>query len=368
MKIAFVKQKYVPFGGGENYLAGLLDSCAEKGHEVHIITTEWQNLQKYPFKVHSAHICKRSRRSRVKSFASSVSNIVRENSFDVVFSLERTISQDIWRAGDCVYLKWLKQRDLFDPFLYRLLNKLSPGQRAVVEAEKKCVDSTSYIIANSEMIRNDLQEVYGDIKAQISVIYNGYDPSSFSLIDREKNRSDIRKEFNLSDSDKVILFAASGWRRKGLYELIQALPPSKEVKLLVIGRDDPKRWRKIARNIGVEKQVIFTKPRKDIEKFYHAVDLTTLPSWYDSFGFVVLESMACGTPVVVSRFAGSHELVQKNLNGVVVSRPDRIDELKEALLSGFKITACNEIASSVSSYTLEQNVKKTLDVIERAGR
>lgn len=367
MKIAFVKQKYVHFGGGEGYLAGLLDGCAERGHEVHVITTEWDNRQKFPFTIHEASLSRRSRRSRVMSFAGSVADIVERNSFDVVFSLERTVTQDIWRAGDCVYPKWLSQRSLFEPFPVRLFNKVSPGQRAVVEMERRCVNSTPFIIANSEMIRRDLQDVYGALKARIEVIYNGYDPGRFSLKNRQINRAAIRQELGLDASDHVLLFAASGWRRKGLFELMQALHGLSGTKLLVLGRDSVARWQKIARTIGVGKQVIFANARRDIEKVYHAADLTLLPSWYDSFGFVVLESMASGTPVVVSRFAGSHELVRPGLNGTIVPRPDHIDALRLAIEQGLKIQNPVIVAETVSDYTLECNIKKTLEVIERAA-
>jgi UDP-glucose:(heptosyl)LPS alpha-1,3-glucosyltransferase len=367
MKIAFVKQKYVPFGGGEGYLAGLLDGCAEKGHEVHLITTEWENGQKFPFQVQEARLSKISRRSRVTSFAASVADIVGRNSFDVVFSLERTVSQNIWRAGDCVYPKWLSQRALFDPLMIRLFNRLSGGQRAVVEMERRCVAGTPFIIANSEMIRSDLHEVYGNMGASIEVIYNGYDPFRFSLEGRGKDRTDIRHELGLSESDQVVLFAASGWRRKGLLELLRSLHGLPEVMLLVLGRDETARWKRLARNAGVERQVRFVAPRRDIHRFYHAVDLTILPSWYDSFGFVVLESMACGTPVVVSRYAGAHELVQRGINGITIGRPDSIDEMREAIVQALEIRSPDAVAASVSAYTLENNVRKTLDVIERAA-
>lgn len=366
MKIAFVKQKYVPFGGGEGYLSGLMGACSEKGHEVHLITTGWENGGNFPFDIHEARICKRSRRSRVLSFAASVSEVTSRNSFDVVFSLERTVTQNIWRAGDCVYLKWLNQRALYESGLKTIFNRLSPGQRAVVAMEKRCVDSTPFIIANSKMIRRDLQEVYPEMDGHIEVIYNGYDPLRFSLFNRAEDSLDIRQELGLRDVDKVLLFVASGWRRKGLFELMHALQGLPEVKLLVLGRDKITKWEKISRKLRVNKQVIFIDPRKDIQRLYHAVDLTVLPSWYDSFGFVTLESLACGTPVVVSEFAGSHELILSGVNGKAVSRPDSINEMRSAIVESLKINSPIAVAESVLAYTMENNVRKTLDLIERS--
>jgi len=366
MRIAFIKQKYVPFGGGEGYLSALLDACAEKGHEVHVITTRWDNSQAFPFTVHAAQINKLSRRSRVMSFADSVNKIVQSHPFDVVFSLERTTSQQIWRAGDCVYAKWLKQRSLYEPSFKSLFNRLSFGQRAVVEMERRCVASTPYIIANSEMIRQDLEEAYPQMTARVEVIYNGYDPARFSLAGRDENRAQLRQQLGLSIGEPVLLFAASGWRRKGLLELLQALQEQPQVKLLVVGRDKVAEWKQVAAKLKVDSQVIFLEPRRDIQRLYHAVDATMLPSWYDSFGFVTLESLACGTPAVVSRFAGSHELIRPGHNGMVVSRPDAIEELRSAIDAVLRLETGAAIAASVAGYTLANNVQKTLAVIARA--
>lgn len=366
MKIAFIKQKYVPFGGGEGYLAGLLDACAEKGHEVHVITSAWDNSQRFPFAVHEAKINRFSRRSRVTSFAASVEQVVHSHVFDVVFSLERTLSQHIWRAGDGIYVKWLNQRALYESSFKSLFNQLSSGQRAVVEMERRCVESTPYIIANSNMIRQDLEEVYPQMTARIEMIYNGYDPARFSLSDRQNNREQVRQQLGLSNEVPILLFAASGWRRKGLLELLKALQELPQVNLLVLGRDKIAEWRQVAQKLSVDSQVIFLEPRKDIHRLYHAVDATVLPSWYDSFGFVTLESLACGTPAVVSRFAGSHELIRSELNGVVISCPDDIQELHSAIVEALRLRSCAAIAESVSAYTLENNVQNTLAVIERS--
>jgi glycosyltransferase involved in cell wall biosynthesis len=244
--------------------------------------------------------------------------------------------------------------------------RLSFGQRAVVEMERRCVSSTPYIIANSEMIRQDLEETYPQMTARVEVIYNGYDPARFSLLGREENRAQLRQQLGLSIGAPVLLFAASGWRRKGLLELLQALQELPQVRLLVVGRDKVAEWRQLAAKLKVDSQVIFLEPRRDIQRLYHAVDATILPSWYDSFGFVTLESLACGTPAVVSRFAGSHELIRPGLNGMEVSRPDAIEEMRSAIIDVLRLETGVVIAASVAANTLANNVQKTLAVIARA--
>ena len=368
MKIAFIKQKYVPFGGGEAYLAGLMAQSHAEGHEIHLITTAWDDESTTtPIHLHLVNMNKRSRSSRAHSFALAVDTCVSENNFDCTFSLERTHSQQVWRGGDCVYQQWLNRRALYEPWYKTLFNRLSPGQNTVLAMETLCVESTPHIIANSQLIKNDLIDTYPHLEADIHVIHNGFDPKRFNLQNRDSNRLRIRQQFNIPLQQPVIAFIASGWRRKGLSELLQALVNVPNALLLIAGRDKLAPWPALAKSLGVEARVKFIGGQKDIRSIYHAADLTVLPSWYDSFGFVGLESIACGTPYVASRWAGSHEIIQENINGAVISRPDAIQELSNAIKKSLSLCNTELIANSVSHYTIEENVRKTIHVITLAA-
>ncbi len=365
MKIAFIKQKYVSCGGGEIYLMGLMQACSNNGHEVHLIAAEWEDAHRPSFIIfHQVHMSKVSRSTRVRSFSAAVSQCVEENNFDCVFSLERTISQNVWRGGDCVYGMWLKRRALFEPRYKNLFNQFSAGQRSVIRMEKLCIHSTPHLIANSNLIKTDLLEMYPDLKSDIHMIHNGYDPTFFSMEGRDENRSRVRQELMLKGP--VICFVASGWRRKGLLELLKAIQRIPDAVLLVAGRDRPAAWKKIVHALRIEKQVHFLGTIKDVGALYHASDVTVLPSWYDSFGFTGLESMACGTPYVATRWAGSHEIIKEGINGYVVSRPDSIDELSEALRKALILPIGKPVSRTVSHLTVEENMRKTLAVIEKA--
>ena len=364
MKIAFIKQKYVPFGGGEAYLSGLMALCHAQGHEIHLITTSWDDhSNNTPLHLHLVTMNKRSRSTRAKSFAQAVEECVNTNNFNCVFSLERTHSQQIWRGGDCVYQQWLNRRAIFEPWYKTLFNRLSLGQNTVLAMDSLCINSTPHIIANSHLIKNDLLAIYPDLTATIHVIHNGFDPDKFNLINREPNRQRIREEFQIPPTQPIIAFIASGWRRKGLLELMRALEDVPDALLLIAGRDKQGPWQRLAKSLNINARVKFIGSQKDMRAIYHAADLTVLPSWYDSFGFVGLESIACGTPYVASRWAGSHEIIQDNVNGAVISRPDAINALSHAIKTTLLLTDSDVIANSVSAYTTEHNLQKTLDVI-----
>ena len=75
MKIATVKQKYVPFGGGEMYFEALSRACKQRGDEVHLITVFWPGYRTSDYTVHLAEIKQHSRAVRLSSFSESVEKI-----------------------------------------------------------------------------------------------------------------------------------------------------------------------------------------------------------------------------------------------------------------------------------------------------
>lgn len=368
MKIAFIKQKYVDFGGGEGYLSGLMSLCAQQGHDVHLIATHWEsNIDNSAIQFHPVSINKLTRATRVNSFAHSVKNCVDNNNFDCIFSSERTISQQVWRGGDGVYPAWLKRRTLFEPWHKSLFNKYSAGQRAVLTMEERCVRSTPYLIANSNMVRDDLLEAYPRLQSSIDVIHNGYDPLKFSLSGRKTNRLKIREQYNIDHNRPLIGFVGSNWLRKGLRPLLQALALLPEVMLIVAGRDNADRWQQLAKKIGVDQRVLFVGGITDVASLYHALDVSVLASWSDSFGFVGLESIACGTPYVTTLYAGSHECIQKGINGYTVARPDQTEELATAINDALMLKSTEAIAETIRDWTVANNMQKTLQVLTRAA-
>ena len=87
-----------------------------------------------------------------------------------------------------------------------------------------------------------------------------------------------------------------------------------EAQYLIVGDDNVQKGtytehlKAMARDLGVEGQVMFLGYRKDIPEIMSLLDLITVPSLHEPFGRVVVEAMACGTPVVASRIGGMVEI------------------------------------------------------------
>ena len=80
------------------------------------------------------------------------------------------------------------------------------------------------------------------------------------------------------------------------------------------------RLQQIARELGIVDRVSFlgSVPQRDLPSYYAAADVTVMPSTYESFGLVALESMACGTPVVATRVGGLATIIRDGETGFLV--------------------------------------------------
>jgi len=131
-----------------------------------------------------------------------------------------------------------------------------------------------------------------------------------------------------------VLFVGSGFRRKGLDRILSIWksPRLRDVFLLVVG-DDARinRYLSLASSIAPGR-IIFTGRRDDIENYYAAADVVALPALQEGFGNVVMEALASGLPVLVSRDVGAAEIIHGPLVQGIVDRVEDLPELEEKLL------------------------------------
>ena len=131
-------------------------------------------------------------------------------------------------------------------------------------------------------------------------------------------------------------------RYKGFDEVLQVLPTLineiQNIVYMVVGEgSDRQRLEGKVKFLGLEKYVIFTGFVPEAEKadYYRLADAFVMPSKGEGFGIVFLEAMACGIPVVASKFDGSREAVRNGLLGILVN-PDDPEEVKAGILEALK--------------------------------
>jgi len=108
-----------------------------------------------------------------------------------------------------------------------------------------------------------------------------------------EKREKIRMKYGVDENDVVLMFSGYEFKRKGLRYIIEALPEIKEnVKLLVVGRDNPRRYQELASKLGVLDKIIFTGFVPEIVDYYVASDIFVFPTLYEPFGLVISEALA----------------------------------------------------------------------------
>ncbi|GBC97492.1 N-acetyl-alpha-D-glucosaminyl L-malate synthase [bacterium HR16] len=179
------------------------------------------------------------------------------------------------------------------------------------------------LIAVSEAVRRWLIE-HGVPASEVQTIYNATD--FVSLNGAHANApQEVRKEFGLPESSKLIGLFAKVTPIKGQDLLLEALPQvlrsHPDTHVLFVGSTNGEFARRIqqrAKELSVSRHVVFTGLRADVARLMQAVDVVTLPSRTETFGLAVLEAMALGKPVVATRVGGLPELVRDGETGILV--------------------------------------------------
>ncbi len=354
MKISVIRRRFSATGGAELYTQRFLSSLVEKKHEVHLFTESWDESIE-GVSVHKIPVGgPRSMRPLV--FAKHVKRAVGTESFDCIFSLERTIKQDVYRAGDGLHRVWLKRRREFTPLWKRLLVGWGSFHRAMLKLEARTFDpeNTRHIIVNSEMVRREICEHFRFPANRIHLVRNGVDVGRFS----NGNRYRTRERFGIGKDEFVLLFVGSGWERKGLKFVLSAIRRMPELKLLVVGKG-----RKPA---SAPINAIFAGPMDDVENAFAAADLLVMLPIYEPSANVVVEGLAAGLPVITSANNGAAEILEEGVTGRVLEDFWSPEQVADAIKFWVDKPVRTNVAASILS--IDRNVYETLAILDLAFR
>lgn len=314
--VAFVRQRYAHDGGAERFVSRALDALRSRNVSLTLATREWRGGE--GFEVITCNPFYLGRLWRDWSFARAVCRELGKRAFDLVQSHERIACCDVYRAGDGVHREWLKQLARVRGPLGRLGIMLNPYHYYTKRAEERMFTSPRLkaVICNSQMVKDEIRHYFGVPDEKLHVIYSGVDTSVYHP-DLKKHRAEIRARRGIPESATLFLCVGSGFERKGLSALLQAMARLPEnAFLLVVGRDKhADRFQRRAHALGLSQRVIFAGVREDVRPYYGAADALTLPTLYDPFPNVALEAMASGLPVVTSLKCGAAELIENEKNG-----------------------------------------------------
>jgi UDP-glucose:(heptosyl)LPS alpha-1,3-glucosyltransferase len=318
MKLALICRPFSFHGGIETATAGLVNALVKRGgHDLHLLTTAAQ----FPapgITIHRLPVLSQPSVLRHLSFALAARRAARAGGFDLVQSHERALEQDIYRAGEGSHRAYLGA-------MGRSRVQVNPQHRLLLHLERRIftLRSARHIVAISARGKAEIEALYGTPSTSITVVYNGVDLARFHPDNRQRWRDDMRTSLGIPAEAWLIAFVGSGFERKGLGPLLDAVARlgDRRVRVLVAGKGRTEVYREMAARLGVADAVTWIAPRPDVERVYATADVVALPARYEPFGNVHLEALASGVPVLTSAATGGAEVVGDGVSGAVVAAP-----------------------------------------------
>ncbi|AVM08283.1 N-acetyl-alpha-D-glucosaminyl L-malate synthase BshA [Bacillus velezensis] len=313
-----------PSVGGSGIIATELGKLlAEKGHQVHFITSS------IPFRLNTYHPNIHFHEVEVNQYAvfkyppydltlaSKIAEVAARENLDIIhahYALPHAI---------CAYLaKQMLKRDIgivttlhgtditvlgYDPSLKDLI-------RFAIEASDR-VTAVSTALAG---------ETYDLIKPdkKIETIYNFIDERVYL----KKNTESIKEKHGILPDEKVVIHVSNFRKVKRVKDVIRVfrnIAAKTKAKLLLVG-DGPEKcvaWQ-LVEKYGLQDQVLLLGNQDRVEELYSISDLKLLLSEKESFGLVLLEAMACGVPCIGTNIGGIPEVIKDQVSGFLVEVGD----------------------------------------------
>jgi len=162
-----------------------------------------------------------------------------------------------------------------------------------------------------------------------------YIPNAINLEDFKinENKENLRKKFNFKNEEILILFVGRLEKAKGLIELIDSFEnlnkKYKNVKLLIAGNGSLKNF--IIKKSNKSKNIVYFGHLsfEKLKKIYKISDIFVLPTYYESFGLVLIEAMAFRLPIISTLVEGPMNIVENGKSGFLIKPKDRKELTKK---------------------------------------
>ena len=329
-------------GGSERYARDIASGLKKRGIDFTVyarrIDHSLPELSGEKFEFINTSLVPRIWRQKLYDF--KLGRRISQNKEQHIFAINHTIHADI---SACVgtHIGYLnatsKSAGLYD--------------KQVIAYERTAYQKSRLMVAHSELMRSELETFYGIPSQKIRLLYPPCDTSRFVVANAER-RLQIRHQLGFPDDKVVFLFVSTGHARKGYGLLARVFSQTKlPILLAVAGRPIPRPSTNIV-ELGY---------RTDIEAAYQAADYTILASQYEPFGLVCVESILCGTPVVMSKNIGSAEIIGGSSN--LFFEPNDETSLRQAIESACRLyfNESNRIALFTDALKYDPSIEFHVD-------
>ncbi|MFW6278876.1 MAG: glycosyltransferase family 4 protein [Bacillota bacterium] len=344
LNILMFSWEYPPIshGGLARHVKDLSEALVEKGHSLYVITQGDDSIPKQE-NVNGVNVI---RTNRVRISPNNFIDEILQLNYQLVeeaIKLKQTIGNiDLVHGHDWLVFWAAKvfKHSWQKPLVYTIHATESGRNQGIYNDMQRYINDIEWyagfeawkVIVCSDYMKEEVQGLFQIPEDKIAVIKNGVNPANFQADYSEEFRSKYA-----TPQEDIIFYIGRIVREKGIQVLIQALPKILEdnpsTKLVIAGKGNfLEELKSQAQYLGIADRIFFTGFVSDEErnKLYQVSDVAVFPSLYEPFGIVALESMAAGTPTVVSDIGGMGEFIKDGVNGIKVE-PNNPFQLAEAV-------------------------------------
>ncbi|MEL4024653.1 N-acetyl-alpha-D-glucosaminyl L-malate synthase BshA [Lysinibacillus endophyticus] len=316
-----------PTVGGSGVLATELGKMlAERGHEIHFITSS------VPFRLNKLYPNVFFHEVQVNNYsvfqyppydlalASKMADVIRDEKLDVLhvhYAIPHAVCAVLARdmCGENIgIVTTLHGTDI----------SILGQDSNLAQAIKYGIEKSDIVTTVSNSLKEQTYEIIGTTK-EIETVYNFVDESVFKpIVD-----TNLKEQLGIAEDERVLIHVSNFRKIKNLPDVVETFLKVREempAKLLLVG-DGPEKQRVLEQihSSPFKDDILFLGKQENIAELFSISDLKLLLSETESFGLVLLEALACGVPGIGTNVGGIPEVIDHGVNGFVVNLGD-VDE------------------------------------------
>jgi N-acetyl-alpha-D-glucosaminyl L-malate synthase BshA len=322
-----------PTVGGSGIIATELGKMlAEKGHEVHFITSST------PFRLNRMYANIFSHQVDVNTYsvfqyppydialATKIAEVIKNEKLDLLhvhYAIPHAVCAILGRdmaKSDIGIVTTLHGTDI----------TVLGADSSLREAIRYGIEGSDIVTAVSDSLRDQTYELVGADK-RIETVYNFVDEREYQV----KDAKHLKQELGIGEKEKILIHVSNFRNVKRVEDIVETfhkVHDQVDAKLLLVG-DGPEMGRivQLVNKLELDTDVLFLGKRDNLSELYNISDLKLLMSEKESFGLVLLEAMACGVPCIGTAVGGIPELIESGVNGYLVELGDTEAAAAQAL-------------------------------------
>ena len=371
MQLAFLLYKYFPYGGMQRDFRRFVEESQARGHQCRVYYISWQGEAIPGTDMRQVPVRARTHHRRNAKYLDWVQADLARDPVDGVVGFNKMPGLDVYYAADSCYLdKALNERGP----LYRRGARF----RHFAAYEKAVFDPAAHtqILLISETEKAKFVQHYRTPEKRMHMLPPGIARDRCAGEDAAPRRRAAREMLQAADGEQLFLFVGSGFIKKGLDRAIRGLAHARAeqahhpMRLLVVGQDKERRFRRMARKLGVDRAVQFLGGRDDVPELLLAADALVHPALDEAAGIVLLEALVAGLPVICTDVCGYAHHIAAARAGLVLRSPYSQDDLNAAMLrtlDGVYRSQCRDTGLVYARLTDLYSMHSTgAELIERA--